>query len=189
MRTPLGDVPLSGRLRRALERADAPRDVLVGIRPEDFEDAALVQAGVRDSGITFRANVEVVESMGSDVYVYFAKEFASEVNAAELQELAVDSGSADTGAANTGMITARLATETTAHEGQEAELWADLRTVHIFNPATGANITLDDDADGTVRGGTTAGTAADAPRDATGPAAPAGPASSDAPAGPGTGAT
>ena len=189
MRTPLGDVPLSGRLRRALERADAPRDVLVGIRPEDFEDAALVQAGVRDSGITFRANVEVVESMGSDVYVYFAKEFVSQVNAAELQELAEDSGSADTGAANTGMITARLATETTAREGQEAELWADLRTVHIFNPATGANITLDDDADGTVRGGTTAGTAADAARDATGPAAPAGPAASDAPAGPGTGAT
>ena len=189
MRTPLGDVPVSGRLRHALERADAPRDVLVGIRPEDFEDAALVQAGVRDDGITFRANVEVVESMGSDVYVYFTKDFVSEVNAAELRELAEDSGSADTGAANTGMITARLATETTAHEGQEAELWADLRTMHIFNPATGANITLDDDADGTVRGGTTAGTAADAPRDASGPAAPANPASSDAPAGPGTGAT
>ena len=105
----------------------------------------------------------------------------------------VQPGSADTGAANTGMITARLATETTAREGQEAELWADLRTMHIFNPATGANITLDDDADGTVRGGTTAGaaagTAADAPRDATGPAAPASPAASDAPAGPGMGAT
>ncbi len=187
LHTPLGDVPVSGRLRRALERANAPRDLLVGIRPEDFEDAALVAAGTRDSGITFQANIEVVESMGSDVYVYFSKEFASEVTAAELQELAEDSGSADTGAANTGMLTARLATETTAREGQQAELWADLRSIHLFNPVSGANITLD--ADGTVRGGTTATTAADASRDATGPAAPAGPAASDAPAGPGTGAT
>ena len=189
MRTPLGDVPLSGRLRHALERANAPRDLLVGIRPEDFEDAALVAAGTRDSGITFRANVEVVESMGSDVYVYFSMESVSEVSAAELQELAEDSGSADTGAADTGMLTARLATETTAREGQEAELWADLRSIHIFNPATGANITLDDDSAGTVRGGTTAGTAADASRDATGPAGAAGPAASNAPAGPGTGAS
>ena len=188
MRTPLGDVPVSGRLRHALERANAPRDLLVGIRPEDFEDAALVAAGTRDSGITFRANIEVVESMGSDVYVYFTKESVSEVSAAELQELAEDSGSADTGAADTGMLTARLATETTAREGQQTELWADLRSIHIFNPASGANITLDDDSAGTVRGGTTAGTAADAPRDASGPAAPAGPAASDAPAGPGTGA-
>jgi multiple sugar transport system ATP-binding protein len=189
MRTPLGDVPVSGRLRHALERANAPRDLLVGIRPEDFEDAALVAAGTRDSGITFRASIEVVESMGSDVYVYFTMESVSEVSAAELQELAEDSGSADTGAADTGMLTARLATETTAREGQQAELWADLRSIHIFNPASGANITLDDGADGTVRGGTTAGTAADASRDATGPAAPASPAASDAPAGPGTGAT
>ena len=109
----------------------------MGIRPEDFEDAALVAAGTRDSGITFRANIEVVESMGSDVYVYFAKEFASEVNAAELQELAEDSGSADTGAANTGMLTARLATETTAREGQEAELWADLRSDAPLQPGFG----------------------------------------------------
>jgi len=186
LHTPLGDVPVSGRLRHALERANAPRDLLVGIRPEDFEDAALVAAGTRDSGITFRANIEVVESMGSDVYVYFTMESVSEVSAAELQELAEDSGSADTGAADTGMLTARLATETTAREGQQAELWADLRSIHIFNPASGANITLNDDSAGTVRGGTTATTAADAPRDATGPA---GPAASDAPAGPGTGAS
>src|SRR5215831_15743683 len=40
MRTPLGDIPLHDRLRQALERAKAPRDLIVGIRPENFEDAA-----------------------------------------------------------------------------------------------------------------------------------------------------
>src|SRR5271165_2158542 len=66
LHTPLGDVPLSGRLRRALERARAPRDLLVGIRPEDFQDAALVADDQRSSGITFRASIDVLESMGSD---------------------------------------------------------------------------------------------------------------------------
>jgi multiple sugar transport system ATP-binding protein len=194
LRTPLGDVPLTGRLRRALERADAPRDLLVGVRPENFEDASLVPPEARDSGIPFRADIEVVESMGSDVFVYFTKEFVSEVNAAELQELAEDAGTTDTGATNSGMITARLGPETRAREGQETELWVDLRSMHIFNPASGANITLEDDADSAVRGGATASTTADTPRDTGGPdapadpAGPAGPAESDAPAGPGTGA-
>jgi multiple sugar transport system ATP-binding protein len=152
LHTPLGDIPLTGRLRQALERADAPRDLMVGIRPENFEDAARVPAAARDNGVSFRASIDVLESMGSDVFVYFTKEFVGAVNAAELQELAQDSGSADTGASGES-ITARLDPETTAREGQETELWADLRNMHVFNPATGANITLDDGPDGPVVGG------------------------------------
>jgi multiple sugar transport system ATP-binding protein len=187
LRTPLGDIVLDGRLRRALERADAPRDLLVGIRPEDFEDAALVSAAVRDSGLTFRTNIDVVESMGSDVYVYFTRDFIGDATSAELRELAEDSGTADTGASGES-ITARLATETTAREGHESELWADLRTVHIFNPATGANITLDDGSTGPVVGGTTASDTQEAPIAGTSAteAPSAGGTTSDTPAGPAT---
>jgi multiple sugar transport system ATP-binding protein len=185
LHTPLGDVPVTGRLRRALERGNAPRDLIVGIRPENFEDAALVPAGSRDTGITFRASIDVLESMGSDVFVYFTKDFGSEVNAAELQELAQDSGSADTGASG-DTLTARLDTETTAREGHESELWADLKSMHVFNPATGANITLEDGSDGPVTGGTSAAaSAAGSERGSTSSAATT---ASDAPAGPGTGA-
>ncbi len=74
LRTPLGEVPLSGRLRQALEHAGAPQDLIIGIRPENFEDASLVGADARQNGIEFRASIDVVESMGSDVYVYFTKE-------------------------------------------------------------------------------------------------------------------
>jgi hypothetical protein len=127
----------------------------------------------------------VLESMGSDVFVYFTKDFGSEVNAAELQELAQDSGSADTGASG-DTLTARLDTETTAREGHESELWADLKSMHVFNPATGANITLEDGSDGPVTGGTSAAaSAAGSERGSTSSAATT---ASDAPAGPGTGA-
>ncbi len=192
LHTPLGDIPLTGRLRQALERADAPRDLMVGIRPENFEDAAQVPAAVRDNGVSFRASIDVLESMGSDVFVYFTKEFVGAVNAAELQELAQDSGSADTGASGES-ITARLDPETTAREGQETELWADLRNMHVFNPATGANITLDDGPDGPVVGGGSGTTASPVQQTPTAessapppPAPPAGGTEADTSAGPAT---
>jgi multiple sugar transport system ATP-binding protein len=197
LHTPLGDIPLTDQLRRTLEQTNAPRDLLVGIRPESFEDAALVSAANRDSGLTLRANIDVLESVGSDVFVYFTKEFVSDVTSAELAELAEDSGSGNSGASGE-LITARLDPETTAREGQETELWADLRNMHVFNPATGANITLDAGPDGPVLGGGAGGaTATSATTGATQeapvaepPAAPAAPvdgAASDTAAGPGAG--
>ena len=179
LHTPLGDVPLTGRLQRALERANAPRDLIIGIRPEDFQDAALVAADEQSNGITFRANIDVLESMGSDVYVYFSKDFVNEVKSAELQELAEDSGSADTGGGDA--MVARLDTVTQAAEGRDSELWADLRSMHVFNPVTGKNITLDEgDGRAASTGGQGASTATD-----TAPGAGSG----RVPADPGTGSS
>ena len=140
MHTPLGDAPVSGRLRQALERANAPRELIIGIRPEAFEDAALVGGDAQESGISFRATIDVLESMGSDVFVYFTKEIERGVDAAELAELARDSGRADTGASGDTVV-ARIDTATQIREGDDAELWADLRHVHVFDPSTGLNIT------------------------------------------------
>jgi multiple sugar transport system ATP-binding protein len=143
LRTPLGDLPLSGQLRQALERAAAPRDLIVGIRPENFEDAALVSADTRPLGITFSADIDVLESMGSDVYVYFTRDLEQGVGAAELQELAQDSGRADTGGSGDTVV-ARLDAATRVREGQGADLWVDVRAIHVFDPSTGANLALAD---------------------------------------------
>jgi multiple sugar transport system ATP-binding protein len=149
LRTSLGDFPLTDRLRRELESAKTGRDVIVGIRPENFEDAALVPAGTRERGITFAATIDVVESMGSDVFAYFTGEHELRVSAAELEELAKDSGSADTGS-GTETITARLDAVTRVREGEETELWADSSSIHVFDPATGRNLTLAAAADAPV---------------------------------------
>jgi len=143
LRTHLGDVPLTGELRHALDGARNRRDVIVGIRPENFEDAALVSADVRPKGITFRATIDVLESMGSDVFVYFTKGEDSGVNAAELEELARDSGRADTGGSGDTVV-ARLDAATRIREGEDSELWADVRSMHLFDPATGRNLSLGD---------------------------------------------
>jgi multiple sugar transport system ATP-binding protein len=140
LRTALGEIPLTGQLRQTLERSGAGREVIVGIRPEDFEDAALVSAGDRRNGITFNATIDVVESLGAEKYVYFTRDLGKVVNVAELEELAKDSGRADTGS-TAETVVARLSPETRITEGQNAELWVDVRRLHVFDPATGHNLT------------------------------------------------
>jgi multiple sugar transport system ATP-binding protein len=170
LRTSLGDFTLGDRIRREVESAGAGREVIVGLRPENFEDASLVAADARPSGITFHATIDVLESMGSDVFVYFTRGRDAGVNAAELEELARDSGRADTGASGDTVV-ARLDAATHVREGQDAELWVDGRSMHVFDPATGRNLSV------AARDGGTAARAT--------PASPASPASP--PAGAGTG--
>jgi multiple sugar transport system ATP-binding protein len=147
LRTSLGDFRLSDRLRREVESSGSGREVIVGLRPENFEDAALVSADARPSGITFRTSIDVLESLGSDVFVYFTQGREQGVNAAELDELARDSGRADTGASGDTVV-ARIDAATGIREGHDAELWVDGRAMHVFDPATGRNLSLSDDDGG-----------------------------------------
>src|SRR5690349_67816 len=68
VQTPLGETQLPDRLRQGLEKAKSSGSVILGVRPEHFEDATLV--GDRPGG-TFEAAIDIVEAMGSDVYAYF----------------------------------------------------------------------------------------------------------------------
>src|SRR6202042_3637312 len=150
LRTSLGDFRLSDRIRQEVERSGTGRDVIVGLRPENFEDAALVSPDNRQYGITFRAKIDVYESLGSDVFVYFTRELGKGVNSAELEELAQDAGRAD--AAGTGeTVAARLDGATTIGEGQDAELWVDARPMHISDPASAPNLSLAGAAAGAAR--------------------------------------
>ena len=149
LRTSLGEFRLSDRLRREVESSGSGREVIVGLRPENFEDVALVSADNRPHGLTFRASIDVLESLGSDVFVYFTRELGQGVNSAELEELARDSGRADSGASGETIV-ARLDAATRIREGQDAELWVDARAMHIFDPATGRNLSLGGDDGGTA---------------------------------------
>jgi len=143
LRTSIGDLPLSDRLRRAVEAKNAPGELIVGIRPEAFEDASLVSEENKRHGITFRSTVDVVESMGSDNFVYFSVDLGGEAIASrELQELAQDSGRADTGS-HEEQVVARLDAASQVREGSEAELFADARQIHVFDPQSGENLGLD----------------------------------------------
>ncbi|MFF0088222.1 ABC transporter ATP-binding protein [Streptomyces canus] len=138
LRSPVGDLPLDDRTRQALERQNAPREVILGLRPEAFEDVALTHDRDR-TGPVFTTTVEVLESLGSDVYVYLAAE-GGPATSAELEELATDSGMRDTGAEASHLV-ARLDAATRAREGEPVELQVDVAKAHIFDPGTGVNFT------------------------------------------------
>ena len=137
--TALGRLPLAGRLRRALEAANSPREVILGIRPEHFEDAALVEEHKRAAGGVFPAQVDVLESMGSDKYAYFSLD-GDRASSAELEELAADAGTADLGS-NGSQITTRLSAASSAVEGEKIEIWFDAEQVQVFDPSSGRNLT------------------------------------------------
>ncbi len=140
LRTGIGSLPLPAQIRQNLERGNAGRQVIVGIRPEDFEDASLVKQELRDYGVTFRATIDVVESMGSDVFVYFTQDSGLSATTDQLADLAADAGQDDVGSGET--VTARLDAATRIGEGDNAELWADVRKMHVFDPNTGKNLSL-----------------------------------------------
>jgi len=130
---PFGAVPLPAGL-------SGGRDIIVGIRPEDFEDAALVPQGA--NGLVFEAPIEIIESMGSELYAYFTVQ-GGPVESQELQELAQDSGIAETpsGAGGDGQqAVARLSAESDARIGRTHRLWLDADKLHFFNPSDGMNM-------------------------------------------------
>jgi multiple sugar transport system ATP-binding protein len=159
LRTVLGDFPLTPQLRQTLEGAGAGREVIVGIRPESFEDSELVPAELKPNGLEFNADIDVSESLGSEKFVYFSRELGQTHNVAELEELARDSGRAAAGGAATETVVARLDPASRITEGHEARLWVDTRKLHVFDPASGRNLSLG---------------AADSPPGSTAPAAAAG---------------
>ena len=161
LRTGLGDLPLTARQRQALEAAGTGQDVIVGIRPENFEDASLVSADLRPSGLEFGATIDVVESLGSDKFLYFTQELGHAANVAELEELARDSGRADIGG-STETVVARLDPASRITEGEAARLWVDVRTMHVFDPASHRNLTLGNGTAATGPAGPVAAGTADA---------------------------
>src|SRR5829696_2900939 len=80
LRLPFGDAPIPAGV------AAEQRQVIAGIRPEQFEDAA-----IDGSGLRFKAKLDVVESLGSELYAYFDAQ-SSEIHSDQLEELAADAG-------------------------------------------------------------------------------------------------
>jgi len=138
-RTGLGDLPLTDELRRTLEAADAPRNLIVGIRPEHFEDAALLEEHQRSRGAVFSAEVDVLESMGSDKFAYFSVE-GEQAMSDDLADLAADAGTADVPGGDASTLVTRLSATSSASEGQRLEVWVDTTKIQVFDPASGRNL-------------------------------------------------
>jgi multiple sugar transport system ATP-binding protein len=137
VRLPFGDVTLTQEVHDLLARRKAPTNVIVGVRPEHFEDAAQLDSWARISSLTFDVTVELVESLGADKYVHFKTEGAG-AQAAQLAQLAAESGAGE------NEFVARVSTESQAKQGQPLSLALDTSKLTIFDADSGKNLTLPD---------------------------------------------
>src|SRR5918995_206258 len=142
VRLPFGEVSLSPEVRDKVG-AGGGRSVIAGVRPETFEDAALVPLDARPRGTTFRAKVDLVESMGAEKYAYFQVQHEG-VQSQELQELAQDSGADEVPSSGEGQVVARLDAASSVQRDQEVELWVDSTKLHLFDPQSGHSLTAAD---------------------------------------------
>jgi multiple sugar transport system ATP-binding protein len=129
LKLPMVEIELTDALRGRC--GSAGEGLIAGIRPEHLADAALA-GDRRERGVTFRARVDVVESMGSELYVYVPVA-GGEIDASELREIAADAGAADLpGVAEEDQIIARLDPASRAKAGEQIELWLDVDQIHFF---------------------------------------------------------
>ena len=133
VRLPFGEVTLTQEVHDLLARHHKPNNVIVGIRPEHLEDAALIDTYARIRALTFEVTVDLVESLGADKYVHFKTEGAG-AQAAQLAELAAESGAGE------NEFVARVSTESKVTPGQTMQLAfdtveaGDLRRGHRREP-------------------------------------------------------
>lgn len=144
LRAKLGDqeVGLAGVLEQRPALAQyAGREVILGIRPEDFEDAS--QATDRPSDETLRGEVNLTEALGSEVMVHFTVD-AKQALTEDVRELAKDVGEETTAeeAAASGKATlvGRFDPRSRLKVGDTANVALDTRNLHFFDPETGAGI-------------------------------------------------
>ncbi|GAA2010582.1 sn-glycerol-3-phosphate ABC transporter ATP-binding protein UgpC [Brevibacterium samyangense] len=114
--------------------------LIAGIRPEAFSDLSLVEESRRDHGAVLTAEVDVVEWLGNEVYVYLPFSASDEIRAS-LDQLDRD---LDGEGMRTQMI-ATLSGASRVREGEQAQLWFDPARVMVFDPSTGENLTRDEE--------------------------------------------
>jgi multiple sugar transport system ATP-binding protein len=119
----------------------AGRDVIVGIRPEDLEEAALAPDTPEDRRL--HGKVSLREALGSEIIVHFDID-AKAAMTEDVRELAQDTDAvavseATKEKAHTTM-TGRFGARSRVQEGEVAEVAVDTRSLHFFDPETGLGI-------------------------------------------------
>jgi multiple sugar transport system ATP-binding protein len=139
---PFGKVKLPA---EKAERAKGKGLLIAGVRPEYFEDASVLDAAKKAEGSTFRATVDVAEWLGNEQYAYIPFEAPPEVQ----EQLAQLERELDGESLRTQLVVS-LDASSRVSEGEEMELYVNAEKMHLFDPATGQNLTVHKEEAGQV---------------------------------------
>jgi multiple sugar transport system ATP-binding protein len=110
--------------------------VIAGIRPEAFEDAAFASSDLP----RIEVEVEVLESIGSDAYVFFRVDAEPVIVEDALSDDEDEDGSILAEETDRALFTARVDARTKAEVGQRLTLTVDPSRVYYFSPETGESL-------------------------------------------------
>jgi multiple sugar transport system ATP-binding protein len=119
----------------------AGQTVVLGIRPEDLEDAALADGS--DHAARLNGTTELTEALGSEIMVHFELKGRPAVTD-DVRELAQDVGDerqvGRLDEADTTTLVGRFSPRSHVHPGEQVEIAVDTRALHFFDPHTGLGI-------------------------------------------------
>jgi len=118
------------------------KQVIIGIRPEDLEDAALEPGAPQDRMLHGR--LELREALGSEIMAHFAIK-GTHAETDETRELAKDAGGEGTEQSigvseDEAVVVGRFGARSRIKEGDEISAVVDTRALHFFDPQSGNGI-------------------------------------------------
>ncbi|HEV7132820.1 MAG TPA: sn-glycerol-3-phosphate ABC transporter ATP-binding protein UgpC [Gaiellaceae bacterium] len=115
------------------------RAVVLGIRPEDLEDAALATGGAQK----LRGTTQLTEALGSEIMVHFAVK-GRHAMTEDVRELKEDVGDEREigvlGSEDSATLVGRFGARSRVRPGEPVEVAVDTRSLHFFDPDTGLGI-------------------------------------------------
>jgi multiple sugar transport system ATP-binding protein len=110
------------------------KEIVMGIRPEAFEDGNYANASEFSESI--KVSVSLLEQLGSDSYIHFYKDIKP-VQTEAIEEILADEGEDISVLGDNTKFIARINPNSTVVEGKEIELNIDPSKLHFFDPETG----------------------------------------------------
>ena len=110
------------------------QEIVMGIRPEAFEDGNYANASEFSESI--KVSVSLLEQLGSDSYIHFYKDIKP-VQTEAIEEILADEGEDLSVLGDNTKFIARINPNSTVVEGKEIELKIDPSKLHFFDPETG----------------------------------------------------
>ena len=110
------------------------KEIVMGIRPEAFEDGNYANASEFSESI--KVSVSLLEQLGSDSYIHFYKDIKP-VQTEAIEEILADEGEDLSVLGDNTKFIARINPNSTVVEGKEIELKIDPSKLHFFDPETG----------------------------------------------------
>jgi multiple sugar transport system ATP-binding protein len=104
-------------------------DVVVGIRPEDIQDAALAPSA---NGASLPVRVTLAEALGAEVIAHFP--LAGDVEPVAVAAAASESPALEAVEDAGPLLTARLSPRSAARSGQPLRIAIDVERLHFFDP-------------------------------------------------------